>query len=276
MDTEVRINPEYSHDFFISPNESNPEGDLAVNILAGDLISVATAHANELGIGNPSMEHLGAGWVLSRLTIEMKRYPKANTSYSILTWIESWNKHFSIRDFEIRDCEGVTVGYARSVWMVLDMHTHHNFGLSHLPAENIVTSDRECPIARQAKHIAIVPADTPDNAVPPAALKSNWPEHRYTFKYNDIDYYRHVNTVRYITLLLNSYTLDTFDECFLSRLELSFMHEGSFGDTVSIRRFEKTFPDASREAAFSFYSPRHAQPVLFARVKLSPREPKAE
>lgn len=41
----------YSQKFFNSANESNPEGELAVNILVGNIIEIATAHANMLGIG---------------------------------------------------------------------------------------------------------------------------------------------------------------------------------------------------------------------------------
>ena len=76
--------PEYSQKIFISANEANPEGELAVNVLVTDLIMVATQAAMELGIGNPTMAHLNAGWVLSRLTIEMKSYPKVNTHVIIL------------------------------------------------------------------------------------------------------------------------------------------------------------------------------------------------
>ncbi|MDE5869743.1 MAG: hypothetical protein K2H18_05880, partial [Muribaculaceae bacterium] len=76
---------EFSKDFFVSANEANPEGELAVNILVSDLIVVATRAAMELGIGNPTMAHLNAGWVLSRLTIEMKSYPLVNSSYKITT-----------------------------------------------------------------------------------------------------------------------------------------------------------------------------------------------
>ena len=36
----------YSQKFFNSANESNPEGELAVNILVGNIIEIATAHAN--------------------------------------------------------------------------------------------------------------------------------------------------------------------------------------------------------------------------------------
>ena len=96
---------------------SNPEGELAVNILVGNIIEIATAHANMLGIGNPAMAHLGAGWVLSRLTIEMTRYPKCNTSYVLKTWVENWNEHFSTRDFSVEDEAGKLYPGIRTVGM---------------------------------------------------------------------------------------------------------------------------------------------------------------
>lgn len=257
---------EFSQDFFVSANEANPEGELALNILVSDLIVVATRAAMELGIGNPTMAHLNAGWVLSRLTVEMSSYPVVNTSYKIITWVESWNRHFSVRDFEIIDCNGNTIGYARSIWMVLNTITHENFGLSHLTLPEGAVSSRPCPISRQEKHVEIkAQNEREDNA---AALVANAPVRKYIFQYNDIDFYRHVNTVRYVTLLLNSFTLEEFDRFFLSRLELSFLHEGNFGETVDIRRFNHD----DYLSSFSLFSEMKNIPILFARIKLSPRK----
>lgn len=264
----------YSRSFFVSANESNPEGELAVNILVSSIIEIATAHANELGIGNPSMDHLGAGWVLSRLSIEMTRYPKVNTPYTILTWVEGWNRHFSVRDFEIIDGNGVTVGYAKSVWMVLNTKTHENFGLSHLSLPEEMISDRCCPVASQGRHIEILPYSDSAEHSEKNLLIANLPDRTYTFQYNDIDFYRHVNTVRYVTLLLNCYTLDQFDRNYLSRLELSFLHEGNFGETVDIRRYEaESNPGEqdSRLTSFSLVSQTKQMPILFARIELKTR-----
>ncbi len=257
---------EFSKKFLVSANEANPEGELAVHILVSDLIVVATKHALELGIGNPVMQDLNAGWVLSRLTVEMSSYPKVNTEYKIITWVESWNRHFSVRDFEIQDSDGNTVGYARSIWMVLNTVTHENFGLSHLTLPEGVESKRPCPIKRQEKHVDIYPASASE--IPGAALKANTEERKYTFKYNDIDFYRHVNTVRYVSLLLNSYSLEEFDRYFLSRLELSFLHEGNFGETVDIRRFNH----GENLSSFSLFSEKKEIPILFARIKLQQRD----
>lgn len=262
-----------THEFFISANESNPEGELAVNILISNIIEIATAHANALGIGNPAMAHLNAGWVLSRLTLEMEEYPKVNTSYRLSTWVEDWNRHFSVRDFEVQDQDGRTVGYARSIWMVLDMSSHDNFGLSHLSMPMDIISDKECPIGKQARHRDIVSAVTPDEAVTPTELRANVPDTLYTFRYNDIDFYRHVNTVRYVTLLLNSYTLEDFDRNRLARLELSFLHEGAFGETVAIRRHDhRDETGESRKSSFSLFAIARNIPILFARIILTPRQ----
>ncbi len=258
----------HSQTFFNSANESNPEGELAVNVLASNIIEIATAHANALGIGNPAMAHLGAGWVLSRLTLEMSRYPECNSSYTINTWVENWNRHFSTRDFSIEDKEGNVLGYARSVWMVLDMKTHENFGLSHLSLPEDAVTGKKCPVAPQAKHVEIMPFDTADENIPARALKANAPDTVYTFKYNDIDFYRHVNTVRYITILLNRYSLEDFDRNYLKRLELSFLHEGSFGDTVSILRYNSS----GFESSYSLVSHKTGMPVIFARLSLAERQ----
>lgn len=261
------MNSEFKKTFFNSANDSNPEGELALSVLVSNIIEIATAHANSLGIGNPSMSHLGAGWVLSRITVEMDSYPPCNSEYSIITWIEGWNRHFSTRDFCIEDKDGNVYGYVRSVWMVLNTETHENFGLSHLKLPEEMISEKECPIPTQGKHVEIMPHNTPVDDVPARALKANIPETEYTFKYNDIDFYRHVNTVRYITILLNQYTLEEFDHNFVKRMEISFLHEGSFGDTVTVLRHNHS-PFSS---SISLKSHKTGLPILYSRLILASR-----
>lgn len=259
----------FSQSYFISANEGNPEGDLALTELVANIIELATMHANVLNVGNPAMEGLGAGWVLSRLTIDMKRYPRVNTTYRIHTWVEGWNRHYSMRDFEITDESGETLGYARSIWMVLNTVTHENFGLNHLTLREEDIDGTKVPIALQARHILILP---PGQEEARPHLISNRPTNRYTFKYNDMDFYRHVNTVKYVAILLNQFTLQEFDRCFPQRMELSFLHEGKYGQTVDINAYR----DDDYSSSFSL-SPQGdaANPILFGRIKLQPRDENA-
>lgn len=51
----------FSQSFFLSAGEANAEQEISLALLTSKIIDIATAHANSLGIGNPSMEALGCG-----------------------------------------------------------------------------------------------------------------------------------------------------------------------------------------------------------------------
>ena len=239
---------EYKKSYFLIPGEANAQQEMPLTLLATKIIEIATEHANTLNIGHASMVDKNLGWVLSRLTVEMRHWPKVNEHYTIITWIESWNKHFSERNFEIQNAQGETIGYARTVWMVINTVTHENAGTTELCLQDGLISDRECPIAKQAK-LKIVECDNPVN---------------YTFTYTDIDFYRHVNTVKYIALLVNQFTMDDSDRCSLSRFEIAFMSEGKYGDQVQVMR--------QTVDGVSSFAIRHGErPLIRARFALRPR-----
>lgn len=253
----------YKETYFLSAGEANPEQEMSLPELVAKLIDIATLHANHLGIGNPSMKDIHAGWVLSRLTIEMQSYPHVNDKYSISTWIESFNRHFSERAFCIMDENGKVLGYARSVWMVMDTLSHTNVGLAHfsLPAELI--SGEKPPIPRQAKHIPII--NNPSSDELKGCLPATHLDYDYRFKYCDLDSYRHVNTVRYVILLLNRFSLEEFDKTFVRRLELSFLHEARYNMETSLSRSDS---DNDNDVMSCFYlrDKSDNSPLLFARL----------
>lgn len=227
---------EISEQFFLSASETNAERELSLPTLTAKIIDIATRHANSLGIGNPSMSALNCGWVLSRLAIEMQRYPKVNETYKLTTWVEVWNKHFSERSFAITDSHGEEIGHARSIWMVLNTDTHESVGLSHLSLAADMISDRIAPIPRQGRARTVVTPSADGTPIGRNEIEANAPAVEHTFRYCDLDFYRHVNTIRYIELLLNQYTLQEMDETEVERMELSFMHEGEYGKPLTLLR----------------------------------------
>lgn len=244
----------FSRTYYLSAAECNAQQEMSIPQLVQKLIDVATEHANHLGIGNPDMPNPEMGWVLSRLTVEMDRYPRENTDYSIKTWVEDWNRHFSRRAFSISDSDGHILGYARSIWMVLNTSDRSNAGLSGLQFNPDWISHIECPIPMQEKHVRIEP---------------NGQDAVYRFKYCDIDFYRHVNTVRYIDLLLNQFEMQTYDENIVNRLELSFLHEASYGMEIKIM---KQASDSNPLLHRLYLEKADAtQPILYSRLRFSAR-----
>lgn len=253
----------YREECFVSAGEANPEQELSLPILVAKFIDIATAHANSLEIGNPAMTDMNAGWVLSRLTIEMTEYPKVNESYVMETWIVDFNRHYSEREFSIKSPDGKVYGYGRSIWMVMSTVDHTNVGLSHLQLPEGMITGRLSPIERQARHLQIVSPDFAD-ALPKGALIANCPVFDYKFKYCDLDGYRHVNTVRYVELLLNRFSLKELDDAFVSRLELSFMHEARYGMETQLLRFDDCDKDMTRSSFL--LKEKDGENLFFARM----------
>lgn len=256
------MQPILEKSYFLSANDANAEGLLSLTSLTANIIDIATDHANSLGIGNPSMTDINAGWILSRITIDMDQFPPINSHYIIKTWIEDFNRHFSTRCFSISSPAGEIYGYSRTIWLVIDTETHKNLGLSHfnLPKEMIL--GESAPIATQEKHYPIYQDQMPSNS---KCIKATHEPFQYTFKYCDLDFYRHVNTVRYVTLLLNQFTLKEHDETRVRRIELSFLHEASYGmNTILLRSDSK---DDSLLSSFQLSDLATGTALLFARVK---------
>ena len=68
----------FIHKFFLTAGECDAEGRMPLTRVAERIIEVATEHANALGIGYAALIKKNLGWVLSRLSIEMKRFPGIN------------------------------------------------------------------------------------------------------------------------------------------------------------------------------------------------------
>lgn len=69
---------EYTQKFYLVAGDCNPEKELPLTMLMNRVIEIATVHANMWGIGYDALIKNNHAWVLSRVAVEMKRYPKVN------------------------------------------------------------------------------------------------------------------------------------------------------------------------------------------------------
>ena len=207
---------QFSKTYYLAAGECNPQGEMPLTLLMTRIIEVATFHANSWGAGYARLIQDNQVWVLSRVTIEMNSFPKVNTDYTLTTWIEDYNRHFSQRNMRLDDGEGNTLGYVRTIWMVIDMNSRTSVDISQLGyiGENI--SDLPCPIEPMSRLHPIEQGHAVD----------------YTFGYMDCDFNRHVNTVRYLSHLMNLFDMDCYDHFFIRRMEISFIKETRYGESA--------------------------------------------
>lgn len=246
-------------DWMVKPSECNANQELPLTILVSQMIDLATDHANELGIGFLTLEPRGLGWVLSRLSVEMARWPRNGEVYTLSTWIEAYNSHFSERCFSICSSSAEVIGFGRTIWMIIDLESHKSLGTAGTVMPEEMVPALPCPIPKMTRHRSFNPDRTAS----------------YQFKYCDLDFYRHVNTVRYISILLNQFTLEDFDTHLLSRFDIAFVHEAKYGETALIKSIDEVvaapgiLPMASQSIKRSFEMSVGSQQVLSAAVILS-------
>ncbi len=217
--------------FALTPGECNGQQEMSLPFLVGRILKVATLHADTWGVGYETMIKKNTAWVLSRLSVEMKRFPAINEEYTLESWIEDYNTRFSNRNFAILDSKGEICGYARSVWMVIDLNARRNANMEELNELRTLVLDRECPIA------------------PPSRLRveSNEKISSFNVRYSDIDLNRHVNSSRYIEYLLNQYPFEWYDNYRITRFEITYAHEARPGISIDVYRDIKADGDHNIE-----------------------------
>ncbi len=75
----------YTHAFRLTAAQCNAQRELAPAMLIQQIIEVATEHADLLGVGFKRLQEDGNLWVLSRIAIDIHRYPRLLERYSLKT-----------------------------------------------------------------------------------------------------------------------------------------------------------------------------------------------
>lgn len=222
----------YSHEYFLTAGECNPQKEMPLPLLVSRLIEVATEHANIWGVGYAKLIEDNQAWVLSRVTIEMTDYPHVNEAYAINTWVEGYNRYFSQRNFEIVDNRGKVLGYARTIWLVIDMATRTMVDISNLSYVISNIYDKECPIEPQSRMKAIDVVSRVE---------------KHTFQYAETDINRHVNSVRYVELLLNQWSMEHYEFNRVKRFEIAYVKECLGGTEYDVEVNETNTQDVMVE-----------------------------
>ena len=197
-------------------------GRVTIPMIGNYMLHAASNHASQRGFGFSDMTERHTAWVLSRMAIEMTRYPEMSEPVTLYTWIDEVGHLFTSRCFELCDNSGVAVGYARSIWAAIDMQTRRPTPLD-VEALKIYLSDRDCPIERPGK---VAPIENDSEGVP------------YQVKYSDLDINGHFNSIKYMEHLLDLFELDLFQEKEVKRFEISYLSEGRYGMPLTLHKKE--------------------------------------
>lgn len=208
--------------FVAEPYLMDCRGRVTMPMVGNYLMHAASSHAGARGFGYSEMSERHTAWVLSRLAIEMKAYPKAYDRIRLYTWIDEVGRLFTSRCFELADEEGHTYGFARSIWAAIDMGSRRPT-LLDIEGLSPYIDPRPCPIEKPGK---IQPVETTTEGIP------------YTITYSDLDINGHFNSVKYIEHLLDLFDIEQFMTHEIGRLEIAYMAEGKPGMPLTLHKQE--------------------------------------
>ena len=196
---------------------------LSLSTLGNQMLNAAVRHAEPLGFGHKKLNDLGVTWVFSRLLIQMERYPREFERYVIRTWIPSASRYFTNRNFVVLDADEKPIGYAASVWAMMDLTTRQPVNIEQLVpeyAQAVVPPEEQPPFPLARTNRVRVTAEEPV----------------YTFapQFFDIDYNGHLNSIRTIEHFLNALPAGVLREHPVRRMEVAYSAEGHYREPLRI------------------------------------------
>lgn len=223
---------------------------LNVYSLFNYLQDIASDHAALLGFGRDDLMKGNRIWVLSRIYAVIAHWPVWGDEIAIATWHKGTDKLFSFRDYRLTLANGDAVAAATSSWLTIDQTTRKIVRPDLTLLQH--NTDAEFPNALPRNAAKLEPL-AGQAAVSPVFL----------VRTSDLDVNRHVNNVKYLEWVADSYALDFVTKHDPRSIEINFLAESLFNDEIKIR----TWHEESKETIHHSIL-RVQDDVEIARVKI--------
>jgi acyl-ACP thioesterase len=208
-------------------NETYPVGFTAVDESGALTLAAAfdyfqeaaIRHAENLGVGRGPMAALGQGWVLSRVSVLMRRRPRQTEQLTVRTWPRGWERLFAIRDFDVQDDAGTPLVIARSCWLIVSLESRRPLR-PQAAMEKLPLNEGLDALADGGKGLEAAPG------MEKAAER--------TAAYSDIDFNGHMNNARYVQWIQDIAEPGALARAKTMRLDINYLSEVKAGETLEL------------------------------------------
>ncbi len=203
----------------LTPRVESPIPQLVINI-----INSAWGAAESIGCSVESLNERGLSWVLLRFRVELERTPEADEKLMIDTYISDWNRITTHRNFIIKDSQGVQIGVAISQWCIIDLESRRAVDLTRYANNYAQHIDSRGALLQLSRKIPTLPDEECDASYTHLAVE------------HDIDFNRHVNTIRYIEMMIAMLPYAQISSRGRMVADLQFAHETRLGELLKIKK----------------------------------------
>lgn len=181
------------------------------------LQDVAAEHADKANLGYKALSEHDLAWVLSWAKVEIGELPGFGEEIKLTTWPKKRFKLYVLRDFYVSKNEEIIIR-ATTAWLPINIKSKRVIDSSNLPVP-IYYFDQSAL-----------------DAVPQKVIELQDKEFVLSKKmrYTDIDLNQHVNNIRYIELIMDSFDRDKYEKSTLRSIEINFVSESKFNDEIEV------------------------------------------
>lgn len=207
----------YQYKTTISSNDTDINYDLKASSLYMILQDAAMGAVVDLGIDSLELQKLGIDWIITRMDVEILKFPKYRDEITIQTYPAETQMCFYPRYWRILDKDGNVIIRASSIWALLDHQTRRvSMRKDIVPEIAFEKHDDQIPQPRK-----IIAADT------------QLVDERKIY-YSEIDLNGHLNNCSYIKLLVDIHDVEFYKKHQISGITTNYVKEVYAGQTVKL------------------------------------------
>lgn len=199
--------------------DADTKGNASIISLFNYLQESALRHADHLGFGYDAALEVKQIWVIVRMQLEVKRYPRWGESIMVRTWPRGVESFFALRDYEILDTDGNIIAAAASRWIVIDTIKRSPLPMKIVQQVLYLCDPREAIVSVFDKKMP-----TGDFVL----LK------KYKVQYSDLDRHNHVNNTRYVEWVINSFPGNWLQQHEMAAFRIDYQGESHQDDEIAI------------------------------------------
>ncbi len=212
----------YTTDIPIHSYQTNHFAQATVPSILNFMLEAAWAHAQQMDWGYDLLQKHNMFWVLSRLYVEIEKYPKWQDTVKLETWSAGTDGMYAYREFILKDEKGETVLRGNTAWLILN------------------TESKKIILLRD--HKATFPRlDVEGVCREPKRLRTKKTDETLTYRpvqFSDLDVNHHFNSIKALERVLDQYGIDFQNEMEAASIEINYLKEGLAGDQLAVYRKE--------------------------------------
>ena len=200
----------YTQDFRVASYQTDLTARMKPSAILEIMQEMAGAHAELLDVGRSRLLPMNLCWVLTRVEVHMERYPVSGEMLTVETFPMPNRRVFFPRYFIFRDGDGHQIGYAGSLWVVLDITTRKMGNPAEIATMMPDNRDLTAPMGMPATVEELTCAAEEALRLP---------------LYTDLDVNGHVNNTRYMDWCCNALGIDAMRSSMMKTFALNYNQE---------------------------------------------------